>query len=100
MVDTTTTTTTPLPISLGQLPLDVNVSTGRPLSIRAIDNHNELSQFFNIEDQKKIKEKFAPFIPPLRPWLVIVEVNMTNEKLNTECTGKNILTDQWIRFHF
>ena len=96
MVDTTTTTTTPLP-----LPLDVNVSTGqRPLSIRAIDNHNELSQFFNIEDQKKIKEKFAPFIPPLRPWLVIVEVNMTNEKLNTECTGRNILTDQWLRFHF
>ena len=24
----------------------------------------------------------------MRPWLVIIEVNMTNPELNTECTGE------------
>ena len=85
MIDTTTTSTTPLP-------LDYVAEEQRPLSVRAIDNHNKMPQFFNIADQKEIKEKFAPFIPQLRPWLVIVEVNMTNKMLNTECTGRDMIS--------
>ena len=27
----------------------------------------------------------------MRPWLVIIEVNMTNPELNTECTGEAMI---------
>ena len=41
-----------------------------------------------VRKEKQIREKFSPYIPQLRPWLVIIEVNMTNSSLNTECTGQ------------
>ena len=42
-----------------------------------------------IEQELSIREKYAPYTPQLRPWLVIIEVNMTETSLNTECTGEN-----------
>ena len=61
----------------------------RKLSVRAIDNRHQLPKYSNniVEDLVEIKEKYAPFIPQLRPWLVIIEVKTTDESLNTECTG-------------
>ena len=83
-----TTTTTMVPIILQQL-AGAGVAIGhRSMSVRAISSSDNLPEFFfNVEDEKEIREKFEPFTPQLRPWLVIVEVNMTDEKLNTECTG-------------
>ena len=40
------------------------------------------------DDELGIREKYAPYDPQMRPWLVIIEVNMTDPELNTECTGK------------
>ena len=64
----------------------------RKLSVKAIDNRHQLPSYSNnnnniVEDIVAIKEKYAPFIPQLRPWLVIIEVNSTDDSLNTECTG-------------
>ena len=58
----------------------------KALTVRAIDNKGKLPKFF-IKDQQELKEKFAPFQPQNRPWLVILEVNKTDSNLNTECTG-------------
>ena len=82
----TAATTTATQIDLGQFGVAIG---DRKLSVRAIDNQNQLPHYVNIvEDLKLIREKYAPFIPQLRPWLVIVEVNMTDEAKNTECTGE------------
>ena len=98
-ITTPAPTPTPSQIDLGQFGVAIG---NRKLSVRAIDNHNQLPQFTTIvEDLKEIKEKYAPFIPQLRPWLVIVEVNMTDEKLNAECTGRTLLSEKYdIEFDF
>ena len=60
------------------------------LSLRAIGmgSHSHLQKTKKMmEDTQKIKEKYEPFIPNIRPWLVIIDVNMTGENKNTECTG-------------
>ena len=54
------------------------------LNIGSNDQNNGL-----IEQELSIREKYAPYTPQLRPWLVIIEVNMTETSLNTECTGEN-----------
>ena len=41
-----------------------------------------------VDDELGIREKYAPYTPQMRPWLVIIEVNMTEPELNTECTGE------------
>ena len=58
------------------------------LSVRAIGGHSHLQYTKQIiENTQKIKEKYEPFIPNRRPWLVIIDVNMTGVNKNTECTG-------------
>ena len=81
-------TTTPTPmINLGKY----GVASGdRMLSVKAIGSHSQLKSFKDttkIDDIEKIAEKYEPFIPNYRSWLVIIDVNMTDETKNTECTG-------------
>lgn len=59
--------------------------------VDVMDNKRMHGQGFKDNDEKTgedLTEKYAPYIPQLRPWLVIIEVNMTNSSLNTECTGQ------------
>ena len=53
-----------------------------------------------IEQELSIREKYAPYTPQLRPWLVIIEVNMTETSLNTECTGENNGFLPWLSTKF
>ena len=53
-----------------------------------------------IEQELSIREKYAPYTPQLRPWLVIIEVNMTETSLNTECTGENNGFLAWLNTKF
>ena len=94
-VGTTTSTkatTTGKQIDLGQHGVAIG---NRTLSVRAIDHQHQLPKFRSVvEDLKNIREKYAPFIPQIRPWLVIVEVNMTDKAKNTECTGESTKNKQ------
>ena len=61
------------------------------LTVKALDNNNIMvssgSDKISLDDELGIREKYAPYDPQMRPWLVIIEVNMTDPQLNTECTG-------------
>lgn len=78
------TTTTPKPqMDLGKFGV---VSSDQ--TVRAIGSQSQLSRSKKIiDDIEEITEKYTPFSPNIRPWLVIIEVNMTDEARNTECTG-------------
>ena len=55
----------------------------------------------DIDEQRNLTRKYAPFIPQMRPWLVIVEVNMSNPSNNgTECTGKNVRRETYCDQHY
>ena len=66
--------------------------TEKTLTMKSLNNHMNMPDIGSLDllvkDEKEIREKYAPYIPQLRPWLVIIEVNMTNTSLNTECTGR------------
>ena len=63
------------------------IMENKRLAIGAINNVDKMLEFYKIDEQNDLKKKYAPFVPQMRPWLAIVEVNMTNITLNTECTG-------------
>ena len=82
----TSLTTTPTPmLDLGKY----GVASGdQMLSVKAIGSHSQLSNATTIvHDIEDLAEKYEPFIPNYRSWLVIIDVNMTDEAKNTECTG-------------
>ena len=85
---TTTTTTTKAQDQSGSMlgHLDAILDNER-LAIGALDSVDKMKKYYRIDDQKDLKKRYAPFIPQMRPWLAIVEVNMTNTTMNTECTG-------------
>ena len=79
------------------VPNDYGEATKKTLTMKSLDNNKHMPDTGSLEslvrDEKEIREKFAPYIPQLRPWLVIIEVNMTNSSLNTECTGEYLGSD-------
>ena len=86
LTTTTTTTTTTQSGSMLGGNLDAILDNER-LAIGALDSVDKMKKYYRIDDQKDLKKRYAPFIPQMRPWLAIVEVNMTNTTMNTECTG-------------
>ena len=57
--------------------------------MKAIGSNSHLPKIKGIvEDLQEITKMYSPFTPNKRPWLVIIEVNMTDETRNTECTGQ------------
>jgi len=90
----TSLTTTPTPmLDLGKY----GVASGdQMLSVKAIGSHSQLSNATTIvDDIEDLAEKYEPFIPNYRSWLVIIDVNMTDETKNTECTGA-VVAPRWI----
>ena len=85
------TTTTNPEIDLGEF----GVAFGdRKLSVKAIGSHSVIYKYKAKEideNQQEITEMYSPFTPNNRPWLVIIEVNMTDQTRNTECTGKLLI---------
>ena len=71
------------------------IMENKRLAIGAINNVDKMLEFYKIDEQNDLKKKYAPFVPQMRPWLVIVEVNMTEVTLNTECTGA-VLSPWWV----
>ena len=63
------------------------IMENKRFAIGAINNVDKMKEFYKIDEQNDLKKKYSPFVPQMRPWLTIVEVNMTNITLNTECTG-------------
>ena len=62
-------------------------------SIGNDDNMETKKLELDRDEKRNLTRKYAPFIPQMRPWLVIVEVNMSNPSNNgTECTGKIVKT--------
>ena len=85
MGKTNVSLTTPTPmIDLGKYGF---ASEDRMRSVKAIGSHSHLGGTTKIDDIEEIAEKYEPFIPNYRSWLVIIDVNMTDETKNTECTG-------------
>ena len=60
-------------------------------------DNKRMKAFSKIDSDSSVNltAKYAPYIPNPRPWLVIIEVNMTNSSLNTECTGETCV--QWTK---
>ena len=80
------TTTTHPEIDLGEFGVAIG---DRTLSVRAIGSNSHLPKIKGVvEDLQEITKMYSPFTPNKRPWLVIIEVNMTDETRNTECTGQ------------
>ena len=77
------------------------IMENKRFAIGAINNVDKMKEFYKIDEQNDLKKKYAPFVPQMRPWLTIVEVNMTNVTLNTECTGETfpILFHSRLRHH-
>ena len=83
------TTTTNPEIDLGEFGVAI---VDRKLSVKAIGSHSVIKKAKEIvENQQEITEMYSPFTPNNRPWLVIIEVNMTDQTRNTECTGKLLI---------
>ena len=65
----------------------IMVSSGSDKISLGKDSTNLASYSLMSDDEMDIRKKYAPYVPQMRPWLVIIEVNMTDPELNTECTG-------------
>ena len=65
----------------------IMVSSGSDKISLGKDTTNLASYSLMSDDEMDIRKKYAPYVPHMRPWLVIIEVNMTDPELNTECTG-------------
>ena len=80
------TTTTNTEIDLAEFGVAIGQRT---LSVKAIGSNSHLPKIKGIvEDLQEITKMYSPFTPNKRPWLVIIEVNMTDQTRNTECTGQ------------
>ena len=73
----------------GMLSGDLDDTTdNKRIAVGALNTVDKMLSYYKIDDQRDLKKKYAPYVPQMRPWLAIVEVNMTNSTLNTECTGE------------
>ena len=70
-------------VSSGSDKISLGILSRDEMGLRA----QKTSQSVLADDELGIREKYAPYDPQMRPWLVIIEVNMTDPELNTECTG-------------
>lgn len=99
--DLTTTTTTTTEATqhrnaVGMLSGDLDDTTdNKRIAVGALNTVDKMLSYYKIDDQRDLKKKYAPYVPQMRPWLAIVEVNMTNSTLNTECTGA-VLSPWWV----
>ena len=75
--------------AVGMLSGDLDDTTdNKRIAVGALNTVDKMLSYYKIDDQRDLKKKYAPYVPQMRPWLAIVEVNMTNSTLNTECTGE------------
>ena len=65
-----------------------DTTDNKRIAVGALNTVDKMLSYYKIDDQRDLKKKYAPYVPQMRPWLAIVEVNMTNSTLNTECTGE------------